>query len=132
MALEPRTPPSPSADADPRLTSGAPPLVVSVEGGLLRGDLAAEAALAFLRENPLRIFTLLLWLLRGPATLRRRLAARDGIDAGALPVNDPLVELAEAEHARGREIHLMTEADPGFAAQLAGRFDFVDGVVAGE
>ncbi len=132
MALEPRTPPRASADADPRLTSAAPPLVVSVEGGLLRGDLAAEAALAFLRENPWRIFLLLLWLLRGPTALRRRLADRNAIDAGALPVNDALVELAETEHARGREVHLVTEADPRVAAQLADRLGFVDGVVAGD
>ena len=134
MAVEPRMSPSPSpAEAEPRRTSarGRPPLVVSVEGGLLRGDLAAEATLAFLRENPLRIFTVLGWLLRGPAALRRRLAARNDINVGALPVNRDLVEMAEAEHAGGREVHLVTAADPATAARIARRFGFVGGVVAG-
>lgn len=108
------------------------PLAVDVDGTLVRGDLLAELALAYLRGNPLRIFTLVLWLARGKAVLKRKLAERVEIDLAALPVNDELVAFIETERASGREVHLATASDALVAARLAQRFGFVDGVIASD
>lgn len=109
-----------------------PPLAVDVDGTLLRGDLLAESALAYLRANPLRIFTVLMWMLQGRAVLKRRLAERVELDVDALPLNEELVGFIEAEHAKGREIHLATASDAMVAARLAKRFGFIDGVIASD
>jgi 4-hydroxybenzoate polyprenyltransferase/phosphoserine phosphatase len=109
-----------------------PPLAVDIDGTLLRGDLLAELALAYLRGNPLRLFAMVLWLLSGKAVLKRKLAERVDIDPASLPVNDELVAFVEAERARGREIHLATASDALVVAKLAQRFGFVDGVIASD
>ncbi|HEY0291863.1 MAG TPA: UbiA family prenyltransferase [Hansschlegelia sp.] len=111
---------------------GLPPLAVDVDGTLIRGDLLAESALRYLRGNPFRAFTLLYWLTGGRAALKRRLAERVELDVSELPVNEDLVALVEAEHARGRSIHLATASDALAAAKLAKRFGFVDGVIASD
>jgi 4-hydroxybenzoate polyprenyltransferase/phosphoserine phosphatase len=108
------------------------PLAVDIDGTLLRGDLLAELALAYLRGNPLRLFRMLGWLARGKAVLKRRLAERVEIDPASLPVNDELVAFVEDERAKGREIHLATASDALVVAKLAQRFGFVDGVIASD
>lgn len=112
--------------------AGLLPLAVDVDGTLLRGDLLAESALAYLRGNPLRIFALLGWLMSGKAVLKRRLAEKVTLDVDALPVNEDLVAFVEAERAKGRDIHLATASDALAAARFAGRFGFVDGVIASD
>ena len=109
-----------------------PPLAVDVDGALVRGDLLAELALAYLRGNPLRIFALFAWLAQGKAVLKRRLAERVEIDPSGLPINEELVAFIEAERASGREVHLATASDALVAARLAQRFGFVDGVIASD
>lgn len=109
-----------------------PPLAVDVDGTLVRGDLLAELALAYLRGNPLRIFVLFAWLGRGKAVLKRKLAERVEIDPAGLPINEELVAFIEAERASGREVHLATASDALIAARLAQRFGFVDGVIASD
>jgi 4-hydroxybenzoate polyprenyltransferase/phosphoserine phosphatase len=108
------------------------PLAVDIDGTLLRGDLLAELALAYLRGNPFRILALVGWLARGKAVLKRKLAERVDIDPASLPVNDELVALIETERAAGREIHLATASDALVVAKLAKRFGFVDGVIASD
>lgn len=123
--------PAPDSMRQPR-RDDLTPLVVDVDGTLLRGDLLAESALAFLRSNPFGIFLLLAWLLQGKATLKRRLAERVELDLDGIPVNGELVVLIEREHARGREIHIATASDALVAAKLARRFGFVDGLIASD
>jgi len=123
----------PRSDGARRAPAGdLPPLAVDVDGTLVRGDLLAESALAYLRGNPLRVVFLLLWLMQGRAVLKRRLAERVDLDVDGLPLNEELLAFIEAEHARGREIHLATASDAMVAAKLARRFRFVDGVVASD
>lgn len=109
-----------------------PPLAVDVDGSLIRGDLLSESALAYLRGSPFRMFAILYWLSKGKAVLKRKLAERVDVDISVLPVNEEFVAYIETEQARGRSIHLATAADGIFAAKLAQRFGFVDGVIASD
>ncbi len=108
------------------------PLVLDLDKTLLRTDLLAEQALAFVKTNPLRIFVLMIWLLKGKAFLKRQLAQAVEIDVQHLPANDELVEYAEAEHARGRKIILATASDLLVATKVAQRFSFIDRVLASD
>ena len=62
------------------------PLVLDLDGTLVRGNLLVETACAFLRQFPLKAFMLLVWLLRGRAVLKQELARRADIDVEALPL----------------------------------------------
>jgi 4-hydroxybenzoate polyprenyltransferase len=106
------------------------PLVLDLDKTLLRTDLLQEQALAFVKENPLRVFLLVYWLLRGRAHLKRQLALLAEVDVHRLPVNDALAAYAEAEHAKGRLIVLATAADFLIASAVAQRFGFIARVIA--
>ncbi len=108
------------------------PLVLDVDGGILRTDLLHETAVAFVKAQPLRVFLVLWWLIQGKAVLKRKLAEQARIDIEALPVNEELAEHARAAHAAGRTVCLATAADEFLAARLAQRLGFVDFVIASD
>ncbi len=108
------------------------PLVLDLDHTLLRTDLLVEKALVYLKANPFRIVTLLRWLAKGRAHLKRQLAQVIPLDRDSLPVNEELVAYAEAEHAAGRRIALATAGDMLSATHVAGRFAFIDRVIASD
>ncbi|TVR11675.1 MAG: UbiA family prenyltransferase [Salinarimonadaceae bacterium] len=110
----------------------APPLVLDVDGVVLRTDLLHETAIAFLKANPFRIFLLLYWLLTGRAQLKRRLAQRAAINVDLLPLNEELVAFAQSAHDQGRVVVLATAADRLLAERLARRLGFIDVVIASD
>jgi hypothetical protein len=52
------------------------PLVVDLDGTLIRTDMLVESASQFLIQNPFQFFKSLLWLLRGKTVLKAELAER--------------------------------------------------------
>ncbi len=109
-----------------------PPLVLDLDRSLLRSDVLMECALDYLRPNPLRLFRLAFWALKGRAYLKRQLAEAAPLDVATLPVNEELVALAEAEKRRGRRVYLATAADEMIAIRVAATHDFIDGVVSSD
>ena len=63
-----------SAEGLAKQASAAPPLVVDLDGTLMRGDVFSEAILRFLVAAPWRIFTLIGWFMKGRAYAKQRLA----------------------------------------------------------
>jgi 4-hydroxybenzoate polyprenyltransferase len=106
------------------------PLVVDLDGTLLRTNLVQEGIVAVLRQNLLAVFRLLGWLLGGRAAFRRRLAGHPALDIATLPVNEDLLADLTERKAAGRTIVLATTLDPAAARRLAQRFPMVDGVIA--
>ena len=68
-------------DTASRIAVGDVPLAVDLDGTLLHTDVLWENALALLARNPLILFLLPFWLLRGRAHLKRMLALRAPVDA---------------------------------------------------
>ncbi|MEJ8572624.1 UbiA family prenyltransferase [Microbaculum marinum] len=108
------------------------PLVLDLDGSLIRCDLLHETALAYVRRNPLRIFVLARWLLEGRAAVKRKLAERVSVDVDFLPVNEELAAFATEAKANGRTVVLATAADVFLASAIARRFPFIDKVVASD
>lgn len=88
------------------------PLRVDLDGTLTRTDLLLESALALLKQNPLYLFVLPFWLMRGRAYLKQRIARRARIDIPTLPwdprVADPL-EAARQHRALILRAAVMTQ-----------------------
>lgn len=108
------------------------PLVLDLDGSLLRSDLLFEGVAAVLRRNVLMLLPILLWLFQGRAVLKRRIAERAGLDVTMLPYNADLIAYAEAAKTKGREVVLATAADELLARRIAQHLSFIDRVIASD
>lgn len=108
------------------------PLVLDLDGTLVRRSLLLEGIASLLRRNALMLFPLIAWSLQGKAVLRKRVAERATLDITRLMVNHALVAYARAERAQGREIALVTALDERIARRVARRFDFIDRVITSD
>jgi 4-hydroxybenzoate polyprenyltransferase len=107
------------------------PLCVDLDGTLIRSDLLVESALALLAHQPLAIFSMLGWLLRGKAHLKRRIAQRVELDPSSLPYNQDLLAWLGEQRA-GRHVVLCTASDLKLATPVAEHAAVFDEVIASD
>jgi len=106
------------------------PLVVDLDGTIIRTDLLWELLARLLRRNPFAIFQVLFWWIHGRAWLKKQLAARVTIDPAPLPYNERFLAWVRQEKSAGRKIVLATASDQKMAQPVAdflGLFDEVLG-----
>jgi 4-hydroxybenzoate polyprenyltransferase/phosphoserine phosphatase len=95
------------------------PLIVDLDGTLLRSDVLVESAFAFLRQNPFRAFIPLFWLSAGKANLKAKLAAAVSLDVTLLPYDRQVIAFLEQEKAGGRTLILATASHQDYADAIA-------------
>lgn len=115
---------------DARSQSGTVPLAVDLDGTLIATDLLWEGLFLLLRQNPLAIFLVPIWLLGGPARLKQEIARRVDLDPASLPYRDELLTRLRAEKAAGRSVVLATGTPLRFAEAIAGYLGVFDAVIA--
>ena len=108
------------------------PLCVDLDGTLIKTDLLCESMVRLLKRNPLYVFVLPLWLLKGRAFLKREIAARVAVDVTALPYHQSLVAFLRDEHRRGRPIFLATASDRKMAQPVADHLGLFTDVLASD
>jgi 4-hydroxybenzoate polyprenyltransferase len=108
------------------------PLVLDLDGTLIRTDSLIEQAVAFARRKPLSVFKLFGWVLAGRVTLKERLAEAVPLDPALLPINEDVVALAEQEAAKGRKVVLATASHAATAKLFLTRFPFISEILATE
>lgn len=108
------------------------PLVLDLDGTLLRTDLLVEHIVAALARRPWLIVAVIWWYAQGPAVLKRKLAERAPLDVEALPLREDLAAYVLAEREAGREIVLATATDEMMARRIARRVGFIDTVIASD
>ncbi len=108
------------------------PLVVDLDGTLIRTDMLLESWFALLSTAPLRLPAVLAALPRGPAAFKAGLAAEVTLDIARLPFNAELLALLRAERARGRRLYLASAADARFVDAVAAELGLFDGVFASD
>ena len=83
------------------------PIVVDLDGTLIRSDLLVESGFAFLKCAPHRFYEPLVWLVRGgKPSLKAKLAECTAVDVTVLPYDKHLLEWLRAERAAGRTLVL--------------------------
>jgi 4-hydroxybenzoate polyprenyltransferase/phosphoserine phosphatase len=87
------------------------PLVVDLDGTLLRTDLFLESTLRLIKQTPWIALFIPLWLLRGRAYLKHKIFQRVQIDAALLPSHEELLTWLRDEKARGRRLVLATASN---------------------
>ncbi|RAU45502.1 MULTISPECIES: UbiA family prenyltransferase [unclassified Pseudomonas] len=113
-----------------RVLETFPPLVVDLDGTLLRSDLLMETAMAFVRSQPTQAFQMLRWLFKGKAALKEALAQATEIDVSVLPYDSHIIEMIQAEKASGRMIVLATASHVSLAERIAEHLQLFDLVLA--
>jgi len=109
-----------------------PPLVVDLDGTLLKTDLLLESLFSLLRQAPLAALAMPFWLLKGRAHLKRAIASRVRLDVALLPYRAALLELLRVERGKGRAIVLATASDELLAQQVADHLQLFDCVLASD
>jgi 4-hydroxybenzoate polyprenyltransferase/phosphoserine phosphatase len=108
------------------------PLVVDLDGTLLRTDLLFESAVRLLKQKPWFAALLPLWLLQGRAYLKRRVFQLIRIDVSLLPVHEEVLAWLKDEKARGRRLVLATASDYEQACSMAQSFGLFDIVLGSD
>lgn len=112
------------------LTEPDYPLCVDLDGTLLKSDLLHESVLTLIARNPLHAFLLPVWLLRGKAALKQKIADRVELDARLLPYDGRVVELLR--DSGGRKRVLCTASDARYANAIADHLGLFDQVMASD
>jgi phosphoserine phosphatase len=120
----------PAAETSVPQLNTAYPLVLDLDGTLLRTDLLLEAILQYLKREPLGVFLLFMWALRGVAHLKRQVAARTELAVDLLPINEPLAAYAREAAETGRPVIAATAANRHLAERVCARFGFISEVLA--
>ena len=108
------------------------PLVVDLDGTLIRTDLLWESLARLLRRNPFWIFPILFWWARGRAGLKKHLARRVKIDPATLPYHQKFLAFLRDQKSAGRKLVLATASDLQMALPVAGHVGLFDEVLASD
>ncbi len=115
------------------LQTNPPPLVVDLDGTLIKTDLLWESLARLLRRNPFQLFPVLFWwTTRGRAFLKKQLAARVTIDPAALPFNQPFLAFLREQKRAGRKLVLATASDREMALPVANYLGLFDEVLGSD
>lgn len=106
------------------------PLVVDLDGTLIKTDILMEQVIAYVRINPLRLIIVLVWFLQGFAKLKFEVYKRTKLNVEVLPINPKVINLIKSEKSKGRKIILATATFLDNAEQIAKHIDLFDEVLA--
>lgn len=125
LAPLPAIAPEDAAGADVAL-----PLVVDLDGTLIRTDLLHESMIKLIAQRPGTLLSMFGWLPRGKAFFKQQSALLVQPDASTLPYAPAVVEWIRNERARGRQIVLCTASDQRLADSVARATGLFDQVLA--
>ena len=106
------------------------PLILDLDGTLVRGDTLIECALRLLARRPLALLRALPLARTDRAAFKARLAQAAGLDPASLVYDPAVLGLARAARAQGGTVFLATAADRVVADGVAGHLGLFDGVMA--
>lgn len=105
-------------------------LCVDLDGTLLRSDILYESLLALLAHNPLYLFMIPFWLVRGKAYVKRQLASRVQLPAETLPYDERVLEILRTSTQRPRV--LCTASDRLLVQPIADHLGLFEEVMASD
>jgi apolipoprotein N-acyltransferase len=119
----------PTPDAPP---ANQIPLVVDLDGTLIKTDLLWESLAQLFRRNPFSLFQILFWWIRGRAFLKQQLARRVKINPAALPYHEKFLAFLRAQKFAGRKLVLATASDLQMALPVADHIRLFDVVLGSD
>jgi 4-hydroxybenzoate polyprenyltransferase/phosphoserine phosphatase len=117
----------PSASEALSMPSKLIPLVVDLDGTLVRSDLLVESAFAHLGHNILAAVDLLSAIWHGKAALKAEIAAKTDIDVSRLPYDEDVVSLIREARAAGSKVYLASASNQRYVEAVAHHLGLFDG-----
>jgi 4-hydroxybenzoate polyprenyltransferase/phosphoserine phosphatase len=122
----------PTCTSSSRQSSVLKPLIVDLDGTLIRSDLLVESAFAYLGQNVLQIGSVLAALRRGKAALKNEMASAVDIDVSRLPYDKAVVSLIQEARSEGRQVFLASASNERYVAAVAEHLRLFDGWFASD
>jgi phosphoglycolate phosphatase-like HAD superfamily hydrolase len=91
------------------------PLCIDLDGTLIRSDVTHEGILLFIKKYPWKTFYIFVWLCKGRAFLKEKLAKNVTINPSLLPYNKKLLSHLKNKTKEGYDLYLVTAADKEYA-----------------
>lgn len=113
-------------------TAAAEPLVVDLDGTLLRSDLLIESLLVLVGTQPGSLLRIPLWLIRGKANFKHEIFSRVKLQPQTLPWRLSLIEYLAEIRSQGRCLVLATGSGNPAARQMADHLKLFDHVYASD
>ena len=106
------------------------PLCVDLDGTLIYSDALYEALLVLIRKNLFYLLLLPVWVLRGKAHFKHKIAEHCELDPTHLPYNQDLLAYLEQQRDLGRPLVLATATHRSIAQRIADHVGLFDRVLA--
>ncbi|MEM0924301.1 MAG: UbiA family prenyltransferase [Pseudomonadota bacterium] len=106
--------------------AAAPPLIVDLDGTLLRTDMLHEALTVHLGAKPLDLLAMPGRLKAGKAGFKRWLAGEVTPEIETLPLNQAVIAKIEEARDAGRRVELVTASDQSYADKIAAHLVLFD------
>lgn len=110
----------------------AKPLFVDLDGTLIKTDLLVESFIGLVKRHPLLALQAPLWLLRGKAYLKHRIAEQIALDPAVLPYHIEFLDYLKAQREAGRELYLATASNTRYADAVSSHLGIFQGVLASD
>ncbi len=104
-----------------------PPLIVNVDGTLVRTEMLIEHFFYVFSTHPFRTVLLFARLWQGTSAFKAAVATAGAIDPALIPYNDAVLSLIKAERAKGRQIYLATAVSERSALRIVDHINLFDG-----
>jgi 4-hydroxybenzoate polyprenyltransferase len=103
------------------------PLIVDLDGTLVRSDLTLETLFAELGRRPAAVLGLLRLLFVSRAAFKHRLAQKASVDFAALPYDKAVLAIIDRAGAEGRRVYLASASSETLVAGVARHVGIFDG-----
>lgn len=90
-------------------------LFVDLDGTLIATDTFFESIVLLLKSYPLKTFSLILWIFKGKAYLKDKIAQHKTPKASLLPYREEVLAFIKKEKGKGRKVYLLTAANQKIA-----------------
>lgn len=105
------------------------PICVDLDGSLVATDTLWESIFLLLRKNPLFLFILPWWVLRGKVYFKQKIAQYTTLDAATLPYRETVLNFLRQQREYGRKLILVTAANEKIAHAVAEYLQLFDEVI---
>ncbi len=112
------------------MKTSAIPICVDLDGTLVRTDTLLESLLLLVKQHPLDLLQVPIWLFKGRAGFKHQISQRVDLPVDLLPYQIDFVDYLRRQKACGRQLVLVTAADKKIACQVAEYLNFFDDVLA--
>jgi 4-hydroxybenzoate polyprenyltransferase len=102
------------------------PLVVDLDGTLIRTDILWESLLLLIKKKPKEFLVTPLWLLKGKSFFKRKLADNVTPDVTVLPYYDEVINLLYKSKKEGKTLILASASDERIVKKIAHYLNLFD------